>query len=109
MADNYYILETIKFKLTRAKLVAIYHANQSLSCDMFARKEDQVLINALLYSLQRKVAKRLLDNKKELSITFSVPEAIAFFKLHTPHSANYDMYTFSAIHPLLSDIQSKLI
>jgi hypothetical protein len=77
--------------------------------DIFLEKDDQVMMIALLYSLQKKIGKKLLDHQKESSITFTVPEAIAFNKLHSPFCANYDMYTFSAINPLLNDIQSKLI
>lgn len=108
-SENIIFREEIKWKLNRSKLTAIYQANQCLTFDLFEKLEDQVLMQALLYSLQKKIAKKLLDNKKEFTLTFTVSEAIAFKKLHFPFSANYDMYTFAAINPLLSDIQSKLI
>lgn len=107
--ENFLIREEIKWKLNRSKLTAIFQANQSLTFDLFEKSEDQVMMQALLISLQRKIGKKILDAKKESTLTFTVPEAIAFKKLHSPFCANYDMYTFSAINPLLSDIQSKLI
>lgn len=101
-------LESLKFKLSKDKLKQIYLLNDAISIDLFRNHIERAIYKDILLKIQQKIAKKLIENKREVNLTLSVAECGIFFLLHKSLIAGYHHSQQALLYPIISMIDSKL-